>query len=69
MAGSKSTRKLRKQRKDENLKLTLRKEGRKQTYFNKDFNRVDSLCSLPQVQRWAPVEKLMEGGCRDLERS
>jgi len=39
---------------NENLKLAVREEGRKRTYSNRDSDRVDLLCSLPRVQRWAP---------------
>jgi len=34
--------------------------GRKRTYSIGDSDRVDLLCSLSRVQRWAPLEKLME---------
>jgi len=57
------------QRKNENLTLARRKEGRKRTYYNGDSDRVDLLCSVSQVQQWTPLEKLIEGECRDLERS
>jgi len=54
---------------NENLKMALREEGRKWTYFNGDSDWVDLLYSLSRVQRWALLEKLMRYGSGDLERS
>jgi len=36
---------------NENLKMALREEGRKRTYSNRDFDRVDLLYSPSRVQR------------------
>jgi len=58
----------RKVEENENLKMTLRKEGRKQTYSNRDSDRVDLLYSPSRVQRWAPLEKLMRDGSESLKR-
>jgi len=54
---------------NENLKMAIREEGRKWTYSNGDSDRVDLLYYLSRVQWWAPLEKLMRYGSRDLERS
>ena len=54
---------------NENLKMALREEGRKWTYSNGDSDQVDLPYSPSWVQRWAPLEKLMRYGSRDLERS
>jgi len=54
---------------NENLKVDLRKEGRKWTYSNGDFDRVDLLYSPSWVQRWPSLEKLMRYGSGGLERS
>jgi len=51
------------------LKMTLREEGRERTYSNGDSDRLDLLYSPSRVQRWAPLEKLMKYGSRNLERS
>jgi len=51
------------------LKMTLREEGRERTYSNRDSDWVDLLYSPSRVQWWAPLEKLMKYGSRDLERS
>jgi len=51
------------------LKMALREEGKERTYFNGDSDRVDLLYSPSRVQRWAPIEKLMKYGSRDLEKS
>jgi len=67
--GSEATCKLSKQRKNENLKLALRERGGKKTYSNGDYDQVGLLYSPPQVQQWVPLEKLIEKGSEDLERS
>ena len=51
------------------LKMDLREEGRERIYSNGDSDRVDLLYSPSRVRRWAPLEKLMKYGSRDLERS
>jgi len=53
---------------NENLKMTLREEGRKRTYSNGDSDRVDLLYSPSRVQWWAPLEKLMRYKSIGLER-
>jgi len=55
--------------KNENLKMTIREEGRKRTYSNGDSDRVDLLYSPSRVQRWALLEKLMRCESRDFKRS
>jgi len=49
--------------------MALREEGREQTYSNGDSDWVDLFYSPSRVQRWAPLEKLMKHGSRNLERS
>jgi len=54
---------------NENLKMTLRKEGRKRTYSNGDSDWVDLVYALSRVQWWTPLEKLMRFGSGDLKKS
>jgi len=54
---------------NENLKPALRKEGRIRTYSKGDSDMIDLICSLPQVQRWVSLEKLMRDESKGLERS
>jgi len=54
---------------NENLKMDLGEEGRKWTYSNGDSDQVDLLYFSSWVQHWAPLEKLMRYGNKDLEKS
>jgi len=47
-------------RKRKSPKTDTKGRGKKRTYSIGDSDRVDFLCSLPRVQWWAPLEKLME---------